>query len=360
MIQLHPHNTRSDSASLRLAIPTTVRRLLLWLAVAGAAWVSAQSQALGQNTIICPPDITVTTDAGKCYATVEFTTPTPPSGATTITTVECVPASGSQFLVIEPTPVTCTAYDVNNNYVDSCTFVVTVIDLEPPTISCPADSTVTTADGTGAIVDFAVGTLDNCTTLPFTCEPSSGSLFPIGTTPVTCTATDGAGNTASCTFNITVEAPVLEPRQAKIWVREQLASMAAEADVPGDLERFAAAIQYLDAATDPANWADDSRPRPGTLGESVFTNEKSAVGEMLPLVASQPHVMRLVLRVVRVDREIAVIAIQDALDRTGGVVTFKIINAVMSLIRGDIEFACGSFGKAIDNYKMAWKSAVGA
>src|SRR6185295_19041036 len=34
--------------------------------------------------------------------------------------------------------------------------------------------------------------------------PASGSFFPKGTTTVTSTATDNAGNTAQCTFTVTV------------------------------------------------------------------------------------------------------------------------------------------------------------
>ncbi|MFY0598936.1 MAG: HYR domain-containing protein [Cyclobacteriaceae bacterium] len=36
------------------------------------------------------------------------------------------------------------------------------------------------------------------------CSVPSGSIFPVGTTTVTCTASDGAGNTASSSFNVTV------------------------------------------------------------------------------------------------------------------------------------------------------------
>jgi hypothetical protein len=36
------------------------------------------------------------------------------------------------------------------------------------------------------------------------CSPPSGSSFPLGTTTVSCTAIDGAGNTASCSFTVTV------------------------------------------------------------------------------------------------------------------------------------------------------------
>ena len=39
------------------------------------------------------------------------------------------------------------------------------------------------------------------------CDPPSGSLFPVGVTQVTCTATDAAGNTGQCSFAVTVRPP---------------------------------------------------------------------------------------------------------------------------------------------------------
>jgi hypothetical protein len=39
------------------------------------------------------------------------------------------------------------------------------------------------------------------------CSPASGSFFPMGTTRVTCTGTDAAGNTASSTFSVIVDQP---------------------------------------------------------------------------------------------------------------------------------------------------------
>ena len=36
------------------------------------------------------------------------------------------------------------------------------------------------------------------------CDPASGSTFPVGTTTVNCTATDGSGNKATGSFTVTV------------------------------------------------------------------------------------------------------------------------------------------------------------
>ena len=54
------------------------------------------------------------------------------------------------------------------------------------------------------VVTYATPTAsDNCSAT-VACVPPSGSMFPVGTTTVTCTATDTAGNTATCSFPVTV------------------------------------------------------------------------------------------------------------------------------------------------------------
>jgi len=49
-------------------------------------------------------------------------------------------------------------------------------------------------------------TSDNCGVASVVCVPASGSEFSLGTTTVSCTVTDNSGNTASCSFDITVKA----------------------------------------------------------------------------------------------------------------------------------------------------------
>ncbi|MEW6127481.1 MAG: HYR domain-containing protein, partial [Acidobacteriota bacterium] len=44
---------------------------------------------------------------------------------------------------------------------------------------------------------------DNCPGESVVCVPPSGSCFGLGVTTVSCTATDGSGNTASCAFVVT-------------------------------------------------------------------------------------------------------------------------------------------------------------
>ncbi len=158
-------------------------------------------------TLVCPTDIAATTDAGVCEAVVTFADPTIFDDCGTVTVV-CNPPSGSTF-PLGTTPVTCTATDAAGNTA-TCTFDVTVTDDENPTIVCPADITAMSTAGTCETVvtwvDPVIGTdaLDNCGVVTVVCNPPSGSTFPVGITPVTCTATDAAGNTATCTFDVIV------------------------------------------------------------------------------------------------------------------------------------------------------------
>jgi hypothetical protein len=54
-------------------------------------------------------------------------------------------------------------------------------------------------------VNFTATATDNCTVPPtVVCTPASGSSFPLGTTTVTCTATDVSQLMSTCSFTVTV------------------------------------------------------------------------------------------------------------------------------------------------------------
>jgi hypothetical protein len=84
------------------------------------------------------------------------------------------------------------------------------LDSTPPTITCPANVTVEATCPSGAIATYTapVGT-DNCSgvTTSRTAGQASGSVFPIGSSTVTYTATDASGNSTSCSFTVTVLTP---------------------------------------------------------------------------------------------------------------------------------------------------------
>ena len=115
-----------------------------------------------------------------------------------------------------------------------------IVDTVPPLLLTPSDMTVDATDSFGARVDYSVKAIDdNDGILRPNCSPSSGSVFPIGKTTVTCSATDYSGNSDRKSFLITVNPPdVLIPS----WVRD-VAGFWCGDEI--DDASFIEAIQYL-------------------------------------------------------------------------------------------------------------------
>jgi len=91
-------------------------------------------------------------------------------------------------------------------------------DTTAPVVTVPADITTPAASPAGATVTYTASADDDRDgSLTPTCTPASGSTFPVGTTTVTCTATDAAGNTGSASFTVTVT-PVVVPNQADLKI----------------------------------------------------------------------------------------------------------------------------------------------
>ncbi|NQX01125.1 HYR domain-containing protein, partial [bacterium] len=100
-------------------------------------------------------------------------------------------------------------------------------DTTGPLITTPGNLTVAGSTSAGANVTFEVSAVDAVSgNAVATASPASGSLFPIGETVVTVTASDGAGNPSTATFSVTVTAPVL----AAPWTIQQIQPFAG---VPG-------------------------------------------------------------------------------------------------------------------------------
>jgi len=123
----------------------------------------------------------------------------------TSVSINCNPASGSTFTQNSTTIVRCTAVDFSGNTTQGNFNVTIVNDTTPPVLSLPADITAEATGPNGAIVTY-VATANDETDGPVavSCDPSSGSVFALGTTTVTCSAHDIANNSSSGTFHITV------------------------------------------------------------------------------------------------------------------------------------------------------------
>jgi hypothetical protein len=83
------------------------------------------------------------------------------------------------------------------------------LNTQPISIDCPPAVTVMAAENVCpaapcAVVNFTVTSSGGSAGATVICSPPSGSSFPAGTTTVICTATGASGDTASCSFTVTV------------------------------------------------------------------------------------------------------------------------------------------------------------
>jgi lysophospholipase L1-like esterase len=75
-----------------------------------------------------------------------------------------------------------------------------------PQVACPADITVREASGPVQSVTFDAPVVSGgAAPVNVSCSQPSGTTFPLGTTPVNCTASDAQSRQAACTFNVTVK-----------------------------------------------------------------------------------------------------------------------------------------------------------
>ena len=82
-------------------------------------------------------------------------------------------------------------------------------DTRPPEIRCPPDIITPCVNTNQLPVTFDVTATNHCSGgVTTVCTPASGSMFPAGTTLVTCSAEDACGNRSTCSFNVTVQSQI--------------------------------------------------------------------------------------------------------------------------------------------------------
>ncbi|MEY3443482.1 MAG: hypothetical protein RLZZ519_1763 [Bacteroidota bacterium] len=161
--------------------------------------------------ITCPANISTNATTGSCDAVVSYSSPTGVDNCGITNNVQTSGLASGATFPVGVTTQTFTTNDLPGNS-SSCSFTVTVVDAEVPTIICPTSFTVpATGQGCTAVVTYVapVGT-DNCSnpTTTLSSGPASGATFSGGANSITYTVSDGAGNSASCTFTITVDGTV--------------------------------------------------------------------------------------------------------------------------------------------------------
>jgi hypothetical protein len=170
----------------------------------------------------CPADVTQASDAGQCSAVVTIPKPVvndPCNEGYTIVNSFNNTDNASGTYPVGVTTVNWTITDASGN-VTTCTQKVTINDLQKPVLTCPTDIVQTALPGNCSLSNVTIGGLvatDNCAIVTQTwtmsgattasspatgINPLSGLTFNVGITVVTCTASDAAGNTTTCTFSV--------------------------------------------------------------------------------------------------------------------------------------------------------------
>lgn len=165
-------------------------------------------------TITIPNDLVVNADIGSC-------------GASAVNLGEAIADDNCQVISVTndapdifelgETDVLWTVTDGNGNTA-TATQIVTVVDAQlPELVDCPGDMTVTSNEPNceATVIWDAPTSLDNCTSDPMlSANFESGIIFPFGNTEVVYTATDAAGNTNTCAFNIEVVSDIVSATES--------------------------------------------------------------------------------------------------------------------------------------------------
>jgi uncharacterized repeat protein (TIGR03803 family) len=273
--------------------------------------------------------------------------------------------------------VTLTVTDSNGDSNASTGFVI-VLDTTPPEIDCPTNIIVEFTSETGAVVSYSPLAVDTCDANPLiNCAPISGSVFPIGTTEVHCTASDASGNTATCNFTVTV----VGARGVIQDVLSELIALRATVDCgsyPSDKDqvdkhgnqgngsqqvddrictKLDAAIRCLRASLNPAAWIDETHLE-RKIGVQVFIDENLAVNQLVDILKDKHNqisgtvLQEMIARMIRADRLLASVAIQEAV--TAGESPKKINQAEKFLANGDADVRDNKRPNAIEDYGHAW------
>ena len=159
-------------------------------------------------SLTCPPDATIDNDPGACSALVTFEEP--------LYSDNCPNALLSyNFSFGNPHVFHVGSYQLGFTVVDqagnqaTCMYNITIEDVEPAEVICPADISINapTNQCFAQVTYILITTNDNCgiNNIYLIQGLPSGSIFPVGNTPVCYETQDASLNNASCCFNIEVK-----------------------------------------------------------------------------------------------------------------------------------------------------------
>ena len=204
---------RSDLLPLDEPYPVGVTTVKWTVTDAGGLKASADQTVTVKESvnpsITAPANVSANNDPGLGSAVVDAGAAVAEDNCPGYVSVEGVRSDA--LALSDPFPVGVTtiswkALDVSGNSAVA-NQTVTVVDVEAPVFNSIANVSVDATNRDGAAVSFSAHAVDNVAVTHISCSHASGSFFPVGSTTVTCTASDAASNSASASFVVTVVGP---------------------------------------------------------------------------------------------------------------------------------------------------------
>jgi HYR domain-containing protein len=205
-------------------------------------------------------------------------------------------------------------------------------DTTPPVIHAHADLAAVAGGPSGATVSYAPPSATDAVdgAVAVTCLPASGSVFAVGRTTVTCTASDAARNVSHSSFDVVVDDTTPPVIQAH-------ADLVAEADGPSG-----AAVSYTaPVATDAVDGsvAVSCVPASGStlaLGHTTVTcSAHDAAGNQAPARSFDVNVRDTTAPAIQVHADLVV----EATGASGASVSYS-APAASDLVDGSVAPAC--------------------
>jgi hypothetical protein len=211
---------------------------------------------------------------------------------------------------------------------------VYVVDKTPPVVSAPANQVAEATGPSGAVVTYPAATAVDAVDGPLTptCIPASGSTFALGTTTVTCSATDAAGNTGSATFTVTVHdttAPVYGP--------------APNVTVNATSPAGAVVTFPTPPATDAVGVSSNvCTPASGATFPVGTTTVTCLAADAAGNVATTTFTVTVVSAAGQIDALLQQVQSITPQPKLGGSLSNKLTSALAALEAGDTQDACGT------------------
>lgn len=159
-----------------------------------------------------PPSITAPSD--KTFEATATSTPVSAVRLGTATATDdrdrspAITSNAPSTFPLGRTTVTWTATDdAGNSSTD--TQYVTIRDTTAPRFASTPSGISKTVSGSTSTITYSTPRATDIFRVTVSCTPASGSTFSLGTTTVTCTATDASSNTARTTFVVTISKPAV-------------------------------------------------------------------------------------------------------------------------------------------------------